>query len=214
MCCFFFPSFFFLTAILIGWFPLFCLPDNLFTLLCYLVCYLLLLDWFLSHQLSCLILIGSSLYFLVPCYNDLHFHQSSFSIPSAFLLSSFWTWGLIVWWSLFRYLFFHEISLVLLTENGSSAFSFHLNFLCLCEFRRSSYLLGVWRSVPRKTVFLCSGWLGLNASHVYPECVCCYPLIVAVIVDTVVSRASAGCWVRSLLFSMAVTALLARGSVL
>ena len=160
-----FPSFSFLSAILIGWFPLFCLPDHLFTLLCYLVCHLLLLDWFLSHHLSCLILIGSPVYFLVPCYNDLHFHQSSFSIPLAFLLSSFWTWGLIVWWSLFHHLFFHEIYLILLTENGSSAFLFHLNFLCLCEFRRSSYLIGVWRSVRRRCVdcvspvFLCSGWL-------------------------------------------------------
>jgi len=51
----------FLSAVLIGWFPLFYHPGHLFILLYYLICYSLLLDWFLSQQLSWLIFIGSCL---------------------------------------------------------------------------------------------------------------------------------------------------------
>ena len=61
-----FPSFLFsicLSDVLTGWFPLFYLPDYLSIVLSYLVWYSLLLDWFLSQQLNCLILISSSLFF-------------------------------------------------------------------------------------------------------------------------------------------------------
>ena len=81
-----FPSFSFLSAILIGWFPLFCLPDHLFTLLCYLVCHLLLLDWFLSHHLSCLILIGSSSLLQWSAFPSIFF-LNSFSIFIIFFLN-------------------------------------------------------------------------------------------------------------------------------
>ena len=54
---------------------LFCLPDHLFIFLHHLVCYSLLSGWFLSWQLSCLILTHSSLLFLVPCYSDLLLYQ-------------------------------------------------------------------------------------------------------------------------------------------
>ena len=60
-----FFSFIFLSAVQIGSFPLFCIPDHLFIILCHLVSYSLLLDWFLCQQLNHLFLIGSSLQFLV-----------------------------------------------------------------------------------------------------------------------------------------------------
>ena len=42
-----------LSAVLIGWFPLFYLPYHLFVLLHYLVCYSLLLAWLVPWQLNC-----------------------------------------------------------------------------------------------------------------------------------------------------------------
>lgn len=70
--------------------------------------------------------------------------DASFSNPSAFLLSSFLNLGsnsVVKSISLFVLSWNFSCSF---NWNGSSAFSFHLNFLCLCEFR-SSYLVGVWR---------------------------------------------------------------------
>ena len=59
-----FFSFVFLSAILIGWFPLFYLLDHLGVLLYHLVCYSFILLC-LSLILNYLVLIGSFLYFLV-----------------------------------------------------------------------------------------------------------------------------------------------------
>ena len=66
----FFLSFVFLST---DWVP--CVNFQMTYLFCYvdLVCCLLALAWFLSQQLSCLILV--SLWFLVPCYSDLPFYQ-------------------------------------------------------------------------------------------------------------------------------------------
>ena len=59
-------SFVFLSAVLIGWFPLFYLPSHWFILLYYSFCSLVFLTQFLSLQMNFIIFIGSSLYFLVP----------------------------------------------------------------------------------------------------------------------------------------------------
>ena len=88
----------------------------------------LLLAWLLSQQLSCLIFIGSYLKFQIP-YTVIWIYVSKyFLVPLAFLLPPFWTQGLVDWWGLFHWLFFQKISLVLLIESTSSAFSFYLKF--------------------------------------------------------------------------------------
>lgn len=51
-----------------------------------LVCYSLLLDWFLSWQLNCLILIDSSLQFLIPCCSEHFCNLNSYSIFIIFFL--------------------------------------------------------------------------------------------------------------------------------
>ena len=59
---FLFFSFVFLSAVLIGWFLLFCLQDYLCILLYHLVCYLLLLVCLLFQILNYLFLIGSFIF--------------------------------------------------------------------------------------------------------------------------------------------------------
>lgn len=73
---------------------------------------------------------------------------------------------------LFVSLFFPPgFSLVLSTANGS-AFSFFFNFLCLYEFRWSSYLTWSWRGVPAQTVCSCLWWesyIDMDASHIFSQ---------------------------------------------
>ena len=57
---------FFFFAGLVGWFPLFCLPDHLYILLFHWVCYSFLIVWFSFQLLYSLFLTISFLYFLVP----------------------------------------------------------------------------------------------------------------------------------------------------
>ena len=82
---------------------LFCLP--------YIV-----LACFFSWQLSCLILIGSSLLLLVHCSRDLNFHQWSPRIPLVFSLPPFWNqrrvdWrGLFVFWGGFVLSFYEGVT--------------------------------------------------------------------------------------------------------
>ena len=125
---------------------------SIFFLLCHLVWYSLLLDWFLSWQLNGLILIGT------PRLSHTRLVSSSLSQLSAFLLiillNSFnifitsclnWGPGRLV----------SSVSFFVLS--GYLSCSFHweqflcfsilLNFLCLCEFRRKSYLLWSWKVV-------------------------------------------------------------------
>lgn len=93
---------------------LFCLP--------YIV-----LSWFFSWQLSYLILIGSSLLFLVHCSRDLNFHQWSPRIPLVFSLPPFWNERRVDWRGLF--VFLGGICLVLLWGSNSFAFLFYLYIL-------------------------------------------------------------------------------------
>ena len=118
-----------------------------FFLLCHLVWYSLLLDWFLSWQLNCLILIGT------PRLSYPRLVSSSLSQWSAFLLiifpnsfnifiTSFLNWGSSRLVSSVS--FFVHFSCCFHWEQFL-CFSILLNFLCLCEFRRKSYLLWSWR---------------------------------------------------------------------
>ena len=81
----------FLSAVLVGWFPLFYLPNH----------------W--PFWIICLLLIAFSVVFvsaiLTHCYSDLHFCQQPFLIPSVFLLPLLWTHNLVDWRSMFHYAF-------------------------------------------------------------------------------------------------------------
>lgn len=108
-------NFFFIwliSAALICWFPLLCLPDHLFLLLSCLFCYSLLLAWFLSHQLNYLIFI----WFIFIVFSSLLQCLELLSIIFLNLFSIFvifWAWGLVGCWDLINYLFSQKIYLVI-----------------------------------------------------------------------------------------------------
>ena len=137
----------FLYAVLIGWFPLFYLPDHLFLLLHYSFCYSLSLVHFLSQQMS--FLFFSWFLFIV---------SSSFLQCFAFLLIPF-----LNSFSIFIISFLQSVSITLKRSvslfilSGEFSWSFNwewflcfftvLIFLLLCEFRRKNYLLWSLRAI-------------------------------------------------------------------
>ena len=88
--------FFGLSAILIGWFPLFYFSDHLSILCCHLVECSLLLDCLLFQQLNILFLIVLSLYFPF-LFTVSAFLLIIFLIQLAFVLPPFWSQSVVDW---------------------------------------------------------------------------------------------------------------------